>query len=146
MDTNNNSNKNLLVLGLIVIVVVAVAYLYLKDKGTTNQNPQGGSTTELTQEQRRVIVTDVIKDAKETMTIDVSSCKSFPEVAQFKLASTVTFKNQDGVSHEIVFTPQHKFTVPAKGEYKLVFDFFQFPGLRRYTCDTQSAGTVLITK
>ncbi len=145
METNNNNNKNVLVIGLVIVVVAVVAFLYYRDKGTT-QNTSTGTTPELTQDQRKALVTAIVKEAKETNVIDISACKPFPETAQFKQTAAVTFKNQDSMSHEIVFTPQHKFTVPGKGEYKIVFDFFQYPGVRHYTCDSKSVGTVLIIK
>lgn len=133
---------------LILIVVVGLGVYFYMGKGmpaSTTSNTATTTPTDKTQEQRKQEVEAVLQTAVDAVSIDVSSCKPFPETAQFKMGSTVEFVNQDSVARTIAFSPEHTFKIPLKGKLKVKFDFFKIQGIRKYTCDGESAGKVVIT-
>lgn len=143
-NTQPQLKKGVLVLGLVALIIIGAAvYTQMgKIKGTTPTN----TVPELSQEERVKNVKVVLDKAQTANSIDISACKPYPETTQFKLGSTVEFVNKDSIEHKIMFSPEHNFVVPAKGKFKIVFNFYKFPGVRNYTCDNKPAGQIVVIK
>lgn len=81
-----------------------------------------------------------------TGTIDISGCVPSPKVSKFTHDVPVTFVNRDNEAHEIFFSPDMNFTVPANGKKGQSFSAWKEPGVRKYDCDGQKgAGQIYIT-
>ncbi len=144
MDSSSKSKNVAIVLVLVVLVGLGL-FMYSKNMQNGGTKP-GSQTPELTQEERRVIVNAIVAQAKPATSITLALCKPNPEVASFKMNSKVDFKNTDAVEHSISFSPAHTFKVAAKSTTKIDFSFYTLPGIRHYTCDNKTAGSIVINK
>jgi len=87
--------------------------------------------------------------AVETDILTVGAgCRMTPTVAKAQLGSTLELRNDDGVSHTIVFTSTLSYLVPAHARVLLPINFNQGAGLYGYACDTNpsAAGMILVTE
>ena len=75
--------------------------------------------------------------AQEGEVIDINKCiAATPSVLRVGIGETVTFRNEDGVSHSIAYNPEYVFTIPAGGTLEIPADFGTGSGgLYGYGCD-----------
>ncbi len=143
MNQTTNTTKVVIVLTLIILAGL-FAFIYGK-KGAIPTEVE--VVDSIPQEERIATFKSFEEKALSTNIIDISACKPYPEVAEFKLRSSVTFLNKDSFEHKIWFTPSQNFVVPAKNKIVVNFNFFTTPGLRKYNCDDmKAAGAIIITR
>ncbi len=138
---------------IIAAIIFILAVVYFSTKGPASDQRSASDVLkrpEPTTAQREAAikaVEDKAVSAVETKNvIDISGCKPVPESLEFKMGAAITFKNSDEKEHVIKFTPKIVFSVPARGDKAVTFDFWEFPGVRNYLCDGQTAGSVKITR
>lgn len=137
----SNTTKKVIVL-IILLVLVGVLGLFLKQNRKNFLNET--SKVDLSQEERKVRVDKVTETAVATKVIDISGCKANPGTAEFKLGETVEFNNNDRIGHTIWFNPEHIYFIPLQSKVKVDLGFYKFPGVRKYMCDSEWAGFVVI--
>jgi plastocyanin len=135
------------VIGALVALAALAVYGYFVAQKQGNVDKQDTIVTPGPLEPRRAFVEKVESEAVLTTTIDVTSCKGSPSPAHFKIGDTIEFKNSDTAAHTISFSPSRTYVIPAKGKLSVKFNFWDKPGVRKYSCDgTPEAGLVFITR
>lgn len=88
-------------------------------------------------EEHQVYYDRLLGIAQEGEVIDINKCiAAVPSVLRVGIGETVTFKNEDIVSHSIAYNPEYVFTIPAGGTLEILADFGTGSGgLYGYGCD-----------
>jgi len=99
-----------------------------------------------TAQERDVYVALVMSKAVAASQVFINACRTSPLVALVKNGSSIDFVNNDKDSeHVISFDPKHVYKVSPDGKTRVTFDFTKYPGVRKYTCDSEYAGAVFLT-
>ena len=71
-------------------------------------------------------------------TLDLTGCRPDPVVLEVLLGETVTVRNSDVESYELVINSEYVFVVPGGGETEVVADFGKGLGVYGYGCEPAS--------
>ncbi|HEX7724299.1 MAG TPA: hypothetical protein VF438_00995 [Candidatus Paceibacterota bacterium] len=138
------SPATIIVTAAVVVIVIIIGALYYVQGGSTRSTMT--QEQELAQQKGAEFVQNVAQVAEKTTSIDISDCTPDPQQAHFKMGANVRFVNNSDVPHTISFSPDHTFVVGKSSRKYVVFDFWKFPGVRKYSCDTNSSvGVVYVT-
>jgi hypothetical protein len=150
IDSQAKGNKGVVIGIIVAVVALAIfAYYWSTTERTSSSGVRGPSADSLVEspiQEKIEFLNTVREEAATTTTITLTNCKADPEIAKFKMGSTIVFSNKDALDRMISFTPQHSFKVPANGKLSVKFNFFALPGIRKYTCNQAPSGVVSIIK
>jgi plastocyanin len=138
-------HKSKVIWSVVLIVILALGYYFFSNISSLIRKTQF-TDEQVRQEDSKQIVRDVISKAQISTSVDISSCDAKPAITQIKMGLPIDFLNKDTSAHVISFSPARTYEIPANSKFRIVFDFYKFPGVRKYTCDSKQAGSVLITQ
>lgn len=114
------------------------------DEKALLRTPQKGAT----EAEKAAHFAVVNRLARTAEFLDLSACFGNPLSFRVVEGATFTVKNNAAVAHTLQISPKYIYTIPAKGERKLVAKFGFGPGVYGYGCDDSpdARGILLVTK
>lgn len=148
---------------LLISIASVLGFLILKMPKNSEQSPPTKKQRELSEDEKTLLKTPqkdaseekksahfavVQRLAKRTEFLDLSACYGDPLAFRAHEGTKFSVKNNDAVSHTLQISPEHIYTIPAKGAREITAQFGFGPGVYGYGCDDspEARGILFIVK